>query len=264
MGDDYRQTRPPAATTRPDTSATATAPLIDSKRDWTAMVYHDMRAPLHNIEIVFALVQRLLVETAQESPSPEVQRLRDVLMEPLTLAHQSADRLRRMINQLLAIERLEQAQYPLQRVTFDFNQLVARAIGDWHSDFERAGIRVHVEIAPRAYTAYGDPDVVERILSNLLDNAIKHTPQNGHIWLHAGHTQAGAFAASITDSGPGIAPEHARTIFERFAQVSGDSARSLGVGLGLAYCKLAVEAHGGRIWVENVPGAGARFTFTLG
>jgi signal transduction histidine kinase len=108
-----------------------------------------------------------------------------------------------------------------------------------------------------------DREKIERVLVNLLDNALKYTPENGRIWVQTGQ-KADRMWVSISDTGPGIPAEDRERIFERFTQGTGDKLKRRGFGLGLAYCRLAVEAHGGRIWIQDGPdGIGSRFTFTL-
>jgi signal transduction histidine kinase len=109
----------------------------------------------------------------------------------------------------------------------------------------------------------GDPIQLERVLGNLLDNAISYTPCEGRIEV-AAVGRDGMVEVSVTDTGPGVPPEHREDIFERFTRVPGVEGRKKGYGLGLYSCRQIVEAHGGRIWVEPGPqGVGSRFVFTL-
>jgi signal transduction histidine kinase len=101
------------------------------------------------------------------------------------------------------------------------------------------------------------------VVVNLLDNALKYTPENGRIWVQGGQ-KAESVWVSISDTGPGIPAVDRERLFERFTQGSGDKLKRRGFGLGLAYCRLAVEGHGGRIWIQDGPnGIGSRFTFTI-
>jgi signal transduction histidine kinase len=124
----------------------------------------------------------------------------------------------------------------------------------------------------------GDREVLERVLWNLLDNALKYTPQNGSIAVAARElvlpsagrqdvpkdVAAGRWLlVEVVDSGVGIPPEERERIFGRFTQGRRGPVRRRGVGLGLAFCRLAVEAHGGRIWVEGQHGKGSAFSFVL-
>jgi len=105
--------------------------------------------------------------------------------------------------------------------------------------------------------------VLARVLGNLLDNAIKFTPPGGRITISA-EPQGEEVLISVADTGPGIPQDRQARIFKKFEQVRGPRrGHPTGVGLGLAFCKLAVEAHGGRIWVESEEGKGSRFSFTM-
>jgi signal transduction histidine kinase len=115
--------------------------------------------------------------------------------------------------------------------------------------------------------AWADAELVGRVLQNLVGNAIKFTPPGGRVSVRAQQCeqeiqdiQFQLICVSVTDTGPGIPPELQDNLFQKF--VVGEQAES-GSGLGLAFCKLAVEAHGGRIWVDSEPGHGATFTFAL-
>lgn len=96
---------------------------------------------------------------------------------------------------------------------------------------------------------------------NLLDNALKYTPPGGKVTVTAEWLPSETLLFAVSDTGPGIPPEHQARIFDRFVRVPGQ--RTGGTGIGLAFCKLAVEAHGGKIWVESKMGEGATFKFTL-
>ncbi len=126
------------------------------------------------------------------------------------------------------------------------------------------GVTLRLELPATLPSMLYDESKIERVLANLMDNAFKYTPKNGEICI-AATPGATDVQVSVTDAGPGIPEAERQRIFERFTQVQGDAvARRRGFGLGLTFCKLAVEAHGGAIWVEPGPGGvGARFIFTL-
>jgi signal transduction histidine kinase len=108
-----------------------------------------------------------------------------------------------------------------------------------------------------------DNGLITRVFYNLIDNALKFTPESGLITIEA-QTNENELLVTITDTGPGIPLKYREDVFRRFSQVPNQRGRRRGTGLGLTFCKLAVEAHGGRIWVESGPaGVGARFQFTL-
>jgi signal transduction histidine kinase len=113
-----------------------------------------------------------------------------------------------------------------------------------------------------------DAEKIERVLLNLVDNAIKFTPANGYVSISA--HEPGKMGAEdnfvrveVCDTGPGVPGQHKERLFDRFAQIDGQRGQRRGTGLGLTFCKLAVEAHGGQIWIEDNPQGGAIFAFTL-
>jgi signal transduction histidine kinase len=109
---------------------------------------------------------------------------------------------------------------------------------------------------------YGDRSLLTRVVDNLVSNAFHYTDAGGVIRMRATQNSDGA-QVQIQDTGKGIAPEDAARIFDKFYRASDTGKHTNGLGLGLALCKLAVQAHGGKIWVESKPGAGSMFSFTL-
>jgi len=109
-----------------------------------------------------------------------------------------------------------------------------------------------------------DPELIGRVLDNLLDNAIKYSPDGAvvRLWVRPS-TLRGLMVFGVRDEGPGIALEEQDRLFQKFQRVRGQRARRGGTGLGLAFCKLVVEAHQGKIWLDSGPGAGSTFAFSL-
>jgi K+-sensing histidine kinase KdpD len=107
----------------------------------------------------------------------------------------------------------------------------------------------------------GDEDMIQRVLINLLENASKYLPQEGKITI-GGYQEAEYLHLYVQDNGPGIPDGERERIFDKYTSLGSDDAAK-GFGLGLHYCRLAIEAHGGRIWAESGPGSGAQFNFTL-
>ncbi len=129
-------------------------------------------------------------------------------------------------------------------------------------------MRLTVDIPDALPVLDTDADKIERVLLNLVDNAIKFTPAGGEVIVQAhpaGDRDApdGYVRVEVKDTGPGIPDDSKERLFDRFTQLDGVRGRRRGTGLGLTYCRLAVEAHGGRIWVEDNPQGGAIFAFTL-
>jgi len=123
--------------------------------------------------------------------------------------------------------------------------------------------RLEMEVPPRLPTVYINQDSILQVLTNLVDNAVKFSPQDTRLTIEA---KAGDedVTVSVTDEGQGIAPELLERVFDRFYQAESIvSGRKTGTGLGLSICKGIIEAHGGRIWAESKPGEGSRFSFTV-
>jgi signal transduction histidine kinase len=172
-------------------------------------------------------------------------------------ATRAAARMLSMVDSLLDISRLEKGGMPLQRRPLALPRAVADAIEGRRAMAEEKGLRLHMQAAPDLPEAWADPPLVARVLDNLVANALKFTPAGGAVSVGV-EARDRALSVTVSDTGPGIAADIEGRLFEKFA--SGDRS---GSGLGLAFCRLAVEAQGGRIWAESRPGQGAAFTFTL-
>jgi signal transduction histidine kinase len=170
--------------------------------------------------------------------------------------------MQRLVDSLLSVSRMESGETQFVMGEVDIGHLIEEVVRST-SILDRKSVVIQTHIAPGLPSAVADREVIERVLFNLMDNALKYTPDHGQItWSAEKRDQT--IQVSITDTGPGIPPQDAEYIFERFAQASGEKPRRRGFGLGLAYCKLAVERHDGRIWVEpGENGQGSRFILTL-
>ena len=220
---------------------------LEQLRDNLAhMVVHDMRSPL------FAMMMALdLVKINIPDPPEKAAKY-------LRMAESNVGRLTEMVNQLLDISRLEAGRMPLN-LAFSNVSLTVQTVMDSLST--TAGDRRVTLKAPEPVFASYDQDVVGRVLTNLLSNAIKFTVASDEVEISVARLETSARIA-VTDHGPEIPAEFREKIFEKFAQVDGEK-RKYGTGLGLTFCKLAVEAHGGAIGVESDPEKGNSFWFTL-
>ncbi len=215
------------------------------------LIIHDLRNPLGAITISIKMLAMTL--------PPEVLQQNQELID---IADSSADRMMRLVNNLLEVSRMEAGESPLILSEFDLQGLIgdvaARA-----ALLDQKGTDLQSKVAPKLPMIVADRDKIERVLTNLVDNALKYVPAKGRIVITA-RPEGDLVRLSVTDNGPGIAPEERERIFARFTQTATEKARRRGFGLGLSYCKLAVEAHGGKIWVEaGEGGVGSRFVFTL-
>lgn len=227
--------------------------LEQMREDVTRMIVHDLRSPLAAILGSLELIENVVREQPQGS----------LLVQALELAARSTERLRDMVDSLLDISRLESGEIKLDRQPYALAALVQSATSLLLPLVEEVGLQLEAQVPQDLPPVEVDESLVERVLINLLDNAVKFTPIGGHITVSAQPGDGAFVHCSIHDTGPGIPREYLEGVFERFVQVPGRSERRRGIGLGLAFCKLAVEAHGGRIWVESTEGRGSHFHFTL-
>lgn len=219
------------------------------QREFTADASHELRTPLTAIkgQIEVALTKQRDVTSYQEV---------------LRAINEEVDRLIRLVGSLLTLARADAGQIPLASEGVIPSELVSAAVEFVRPVMDQREIGLRVEPGP-SLTLHADEDLVLQLLLNLLDNAAKYTPAGGQVAVGWAASNGGV-ELWVRDSGPGIAPEEASHVFERFYRV--DKARSRsdgGVGLGLSICRWIAEAHGGSIAVESGPGQGATFTVSL-
>lgn len=224
------------------------AALEKLRDDLVHMVVHDMRSPL----AVLAGHLQLLRDSALE-------RLDEEEAEDLNGAERATDVLRRMANELLDVSRLEEGQLPLRREEHDLAALVVTVVNDLGSVARERAIQLEL---PAVATTLCDASLIHRVLENLLGNAIKHTADGENLRVSVA-ADAQRVRVEVADSGPGVPAEARQRIFEKFATLGATSTTQHSAGLGLAFCKLAVEAHGGAIGVEPRLPRGSIFWFEL-
>lgn len=214
------------------------------------MVYHDLRGPLHTIYSSLSTLARLLANNNQPS-----------ILDLLQVGIRSTRQLSRLVESLLDIQRLEEGKAVLNTKATSLHNLLANAAQLVQPLASESNQRLAFDLVDDLPYVTCDSDMILRVITNLMENAVKYTPMGGQIKLSAALTEGGA-RISVSDSGPGIPRHMQRQIFDKFSRVKYKDAPK-GVGLGLAFCRLAVEAHGGQIWVESEPGQGSVFSFTL-
>ena len=220
------------------------------KSEFVSTVSHELRTPLTSIRGALGLLGSGLLGPIAEKG----QRM-------LEIAVTNTDRLVRLINDILDLERMASGRVELSRGAVDAQNVLVQAAEGLQAIAEEARVRIVIE--PVTGTLWGDSDRIIQTLTNLLGNAIKFSPRQTTVTL-SGTAQETSFTFCVTDQGRGVPEEKVRTIFERFSQVdTSDSRDKGGSGLGLAICQSIVTAHGGRIWVEKNEPAGSRFQFTI-
>lgn len=221
-----------------------------AKDEFLSVVGHELRTPLTSIHGALGLLRAGLLG-----------ELNDRGQQMVGIAAHNTDRLVRLINDILDIERLNSGKVLLERQECDIAALGQRSVEAMRPMAEAAGVRL--EIDAQAGTAWVDSDRIEQTLTNLLSNAIKFSPAGAAVWLVA-RTGGDELEVQVRDQGRGIPTEHLELVFDRFQQVDGSDAREKGgTGLGLAICRTIVQQHGGRIWAESGSGGGAVLTLRL-
>jgi len=219
------------------------------RRDFIANVSHELRTPLAALKSVIETLEG----GAKDDPASAA--------EFLSRADSEVDRLVQMVEELLELSRLESGDIPLARRPLDFALILRNAVDRLSRQAQRAGVELTLEVADGLPPVSGDADMIERVVINLLHNAVKFTPAGGSVRVRATGDD-GAIRVSVHDTGVGILPEDLPRIFERFYKAD-RSRGGGGTGLGLAVVRHAVEAHGGSISAESTPGEGSTFTFTV-
>jgi signal transduction histidine kinase len=210
---------------------------------------HDLRNPL---TVVRAAVDLIEMEAPGVHGGAHGKEL-------LAAARQASDRLLELVRALLDVHGLESRRMPLARARAELGSLVAEAVGMQGPLARARQLQLVTEVPADLPAVSVDAALISRVLQNLLGNAIKFTPAGGAVRVSA-RREGQEVAVSVSDDGAGVPPELLPRLFQAFAH--GDHLER-GSGLGLAFCRLAVEAHGGRIGVESEPGRGSTFTFTL-
>ncbi|HEY71824.1 MAG: hypothetical protein B6I35_06910 [Anaerolineaceae bacterium 4572_32.2] len=227
--------------------------LLRLREELADMIVHDLRNPLGVISSGMELLEgELDVETKSEYV--------DSLMETMG---RSVWRMQRLVETLLDIARLEEGKIALRLAPVDVTALIEEVVTEERHLAENHGVSLESLLPADIPLAMADRDVVQRMLINLLDNALKFTPRGGRVWVDV-QPRGEQIQVEVVDTGPGIPPEERERIFEKFTQAQGQAEPRRGLGLGLTFCRMAVEAHGGCIWVEDgLQGRGSCFIFTL-
>lgn len=220
------------------------------RRELTANVSHELRTPLTSIK---GFTETLLDGAMREE---------DTCRRFLTIINSEADRLVKLVDDLLDLSRLESKRATLDLRPVDVGALVAHAVDKLQPLARTGGLTLDLHSLPGVWVT-ADRDRLEQVLTNLIDNALKYTPAGGRVQVSV-TLDDGDVAVAVSDTGRGIRPEDVPHVFERFYRADRSRTRgSGGTGLGLAIAKHIVEAHGGRIGVRSQMDEGTTFTFTL-
>jgi two-component system sensor histidine kinase/response regulator len=220
--------------------------------DLMKMIVHDLKTPLTS---VLATLEMLADGDFGQVTTPQKAAIGD--------AETKSEDLLALIDDILEVARIEEANISLSLAPIAPGALLAELVHEWGHRFQQEGTTVSVSVADDAPVFSGDKGLVKRVFSNLIQNAVTHSSHAVHLELSARRAGQGVLF-TVTDNGPGIPPEYHDLIFRKFGQVEMPrSPRTRSSGLGLTFCKLVVERHGGRIWLKSAEGKGSSFYIEL-
>jgi signal transduction histidine kinase len=218
------------------------------KSDFISIASHELRTPLHLILLYAEMLREDLGEGAREQVDPVLR---------------AATRLKQLIETMLNLRYLETGQMELAPTRFDLRAEVQAACKDYKVLADTKGLVISPDVPDEQVSIYADKEKVRVVLDNLVSNAVQFTPAGGQVRVKVGR-RGQDIEMSVIDTGIGISSQDLDRIFERFYQVDDHMTRKQGgMGLGLSIVKELAELHGGRVWVESVPGRGSRFVVVL-
>jgi len=231
--------------------------LDQMKEDFVSAVTHELRSPLGAIESYLNLIHHeMKAGTPLTIWETYIQRLR-----------MNTERLTRFVNDLLDVAALDRGSLTLDKQVIDFSSIAKEVLTLFQPTFESRGMTTQFSECSPCPTILGDADRLRQVITNLLSNALKFTPDHGHIEISIEHDiPHQALRVCVSDSGLGIPFEQQQKLFQKFEQVKGSRQQvkgAKGTGLGLAITRALVELHGGTIGVQSQPGNGSTFWFTI-
>jgi signal transduction histidine kinase len=224
------------------------------KDDFMSSVTHELRTPLTSI--------RALSELMRDDPEMDLAQRQHFM----TIIVSEAERLSRLVNQVLDMAKIEAGQADWHNSPVDMPQLLEQAIGTMHETFRERGVDVRLDVrldVQPTPPVLADADRITQVVLNLLSNAVKFAPrQTGWVAVRL-RSEQGGVTVEVQDNGPGIAPDQQEMVFEKFRQVGDEAYRPGGTGLGLPISRQIVEHFGGRMWLTSTLGQGACLGFYL-
>jgi signal transduction histidine kinase/CheY-like chemotaxis protein len=227
------------------------------KTEFVSLVSHELRTPLSSI--------KAYAEILSKKPDRDI----DQQVEFLRIINEETDRLTRLINDILNITKIEERRIDLAMRPVDIGRVIEKSVAAHRSSAQRKDIKIVEDVQKEIPEIHGDEDTLMQVLTNLLNNAVKYSPEGREVRVTAQHSQwdsgfNGAVEVSVRDNGVGIPHDDIERIFEKFYRIDRPFIRDqTGTGLGLYFCKYILERHGGRIWAESEEGKGSTFFFTV-
>ncbi|MFN2144749.1 MAG: sensor histidine kinase, partial [Anaerolineales bacterium] len=228
--------------------------LAEFREDLTRMLVHDLRSPVVSIQGGLDMIE-VLIEDGDKNE----------LMEMVNISRKGSVQVLGMINELLHLNRLESGKMILQVDPVDVRSVFEEETIFLRPSIQHAGITIEEDFERGLPYIEADTDLLKRVIHNLIDNAIKFTPDEGKVtlWAKSDPEDEEMILMGVHDNGPGIPAELLPDIFSKHFTIEGKSARRRGTGLGLHFSKLAVNAHGGEIWAETEVGKGTNFIIRM-
>lgn len=223
--------------------------LQRARQDLVGLLVHDLRSPLTAISGYLDLLRASDISSQQQGF--------------VMVARDSARSMQRLISTILDMQQLQDGHLPLERQPTEVAELLRESADEFYGWAQRDDKEIHIDVKPDLPLVCADVDILRRIVANLLGNALKHTPPETHITL-AATVDTDQVLLTVADDGPGIPPKLLPHLFTRYVRGRNAEKREVGSsGLGLSFCQLAVEAHGGRIDVVSSPEQGTTFKIWL-
>ena len=220
-----------------------------TRREFVSNVSHELRSPLASV--------RAMVETLEAGALGN----REVALDFLSRIESDIRRMTTLVDELLELSRLESGQMPIHLAPLSVDEVAGEIVARFKGQAAAAGVKLHLDLSPNLPYVMAEAGKLDQILTNLLENALRFTPEGGKVDVSASTCQQWV-NLTVSDTGVGIPSEHLPHVFERFYKVD-RSRRDGGTGLGLAIAKHLVQAHGGDISVSSAEGRGSSFTLTL-
>ena len=220
-----------------------------TRREFVSNVSHELRSPLASV--------RAMVETLEAGALGN----REVALDFLSRIESDIRRMTTLVDELLELSRLESGQMPIHLAPLSVDEVAGEIVARFKGQAAAAGVKLHLDLSPNLPYVMAEAGKLDQILTNLLENALRFTPEGGKVDVSASTCQQWV-NLTVSDTGVGIPSEHLPHVFERFYKVD-RSRRDGGTGLGLAIAKHLVQAHGGDISVSSTEGRGSSFTLTL-
>lgn len=214
-----------------------------------ANVSHEVRTPLTTVKLTLANLNDGLVGQTDKTQKTFIQRCSETI-----------DRLIRLVNELLDLSKIEAGKFMMKRELVNLNSLIDNELANFDASLKNKGLQVEKQIPTSPIEIWADQDKITQVFINLFDNAIKHTPENGRIFVRL-HSANSEVMLEMEDTGEGVPADKLAKIFDKFEREA--SGKTLGTGLGLPIAKDIVEMHRGRIWAESGERKGTKFTVIL-